>query len=73
MVVSMLTKLNSKIDQQSSLINELLSYTRKTTSLLEKPQGTPEFPLRTVEDFYSFEMSLETNGILRDYMVGFSP
>lgn len=66
----MLRKLNTKIDQQSGMLNQLLCYTRRAANIVEKPPGTPDFPLRMVEDFYSFEASLEHNTVLRDYMVG---
>lgn len=68
-VVTMLRTLNTKIDQQSGMLNQVLCYTRKAANIVEKPPGTPEFPLRMVEDFYSFEASLEHNTALRDYMV----
>lgn len=68
-MVTILMKLNSKIEQQSGMLNELLRYARKTANIVEKPQGTPDFPLQTVESFYTFETSLETDTVLRDYMV----
>lgn len=65
----MLTSMNSKIIQQSAMINELLRCTKKAMNAVEKPHGTPNFPLRTLEEFNHLESLLGSNDIIRDYMV----
>lgn len=67
--MTMLTKLDSKLVQQSAMLGELLIYARKSTPVIEKPYGTPNFPICSLEELNAFNTSLESNGVLRDYIV----
>lgn len=51
------------------MLNEILRSTRDKGTTMQKPPDMPDFPLTDMLEFEAFDKRIETETVVRNYMV----